>query len=319
MVNHNQPVVERWTKKQRRADVTKWVIYTTIWGGVIIFGLWAGLKLGSIRIGLYVGLGIVMICLFYATFLLTWHLRSLVRAERGRWPNEEARITRLLQPLCDKAEIRLPHVFIIPTQSANACAAGVLPRRRYVGVTLGAMRIMDDEELSAVLAHEVTHLKRRDALFDGWWIALTGVILWLSAMCVGMGIGMVTSESGRQRKKGEGSAGIFGVVLIIGGFVFGVVSIFIIQVVLHVVMRRCEYMADNGAVLLTGHAKPMMHALKKLEESDELLEHHSALAMLFSVEPTSRHSWWGVLFSTHPRTSKRIARLQRLSQELGEG
>ena len=314
----NESAIDRWARRRRQVDVRQWIWYVLIWLGTVAGGVWVGYRAGSTRDGLYVGLALVGGCLLYATVFLTIHLMLTVRAETGIWPEAEQRISRLLKPLCEKAGVLLPRVFIIPETAVNACAAGVFRRRQYVGVTQGALRLLSDEELSAVLAHEVTHLKRRDALFDGWWIALTGVIIWVSTVSVVAGITIIASDSARPKRKNEGSDAGLGFVLVLGGIVFGIVSWFIVQVVLHAVMRRSEYMADNGAVLLTGKAKPLMTALQKMEAQGNPLLQHSALSMMFSVNPLPRQHWWDRLFATHPRTSKRLMRLEQLGRELGE-
>ncbi|MFD1676178.1 M48 family metalloprotease [Alicyclobacillus fodiniaquatilis] len=312
----HQRIPSRLLRRRKRADTLQWIIYAILWGAIVCFGMWIGLRLGSVRIGLMSGLGVIVVCLFYAIVCLSWHACSLVDKEQSE--TDVARVKRLLTPICKSADIRMPRVFILRTLAANAFAAGVLSRMRSIGVTRGALDMLDDHELQAVLAHEVTHLQRRDSLFDGWWIALTGLVIFISAISVSFGIAALQSRSTDHDDKEGGSGAVLGIFLIVGGFVFGIVAILIIQLLLHHIMRRCEYRADEGAVFLIGSAKPLIRALRKLEFSEPMLDHHTALAMLFSLDPAPRRGWLDALFSTHPRMSRRIQRLQGLSKELGE-
>lgn len=317
MNHHANPFIpHRWIRSRKCADVFQWFFYLFLWGATVSLGVWLGYRMGSVRSGFIAGLSLVTVCLFYASVCLSWHLRKLVQQEQSE--SDVARVKRLLVPLCERAGLRAPRIFIMSTPAANACAAGVLHGMRYVGVTKGALKLLDDRELEAVLAHEVTHLQRRDSLFDGWWIALSGIVVWISAFSVGFGIASLMSSTRAQNDKDRSSGAGMGIFMIFAGIVFGVVSVFFIQVVLHNIMRRREYRADEGAVILTGSATPLIHALKKLESSDPMLGTQSALAMLFSVNPAPKKGWWDALFATHPKTSKRIARLEVLARELGE-
>ena len=319
MRSGNQLVPKHWLKRRHFADVRKWIFYLVMWMGIMGFGVWTGLRYGHLKTGLILGGALVGIGLVYSLFVLGWHVQNAVQTEVSPTHPGVQRVTRLLQPLCDRAGIRMPMVFLISTEAPNACAVGMFSRTQSVGVTLGALAMLTDEELTAVLAHEVTHLQRKDVFFDGWWIALTGIAVWLGAITMAMGIATLVSAQGERNKKdGESAAGL-GIFLILLGIVFGVVCVLILKLIQHLVMRRAEYMADGGAVLLTGQAKPLIRALTKLESaSNPLFDRPTALSMVFSVSATSHRSWWDRLFDTHPRTSKRIRRLERLSQELGE-
>lgn len=208
----------------------------------------------------------------------------------------------------------MPRIFVIPTDAVNACAAGVLPGSQCIGVTKGALRMFDDDELSAVLAHEVSHLRHRDTLFYGWWIALTGVVIWFGAVAVGVGLAMMASSRQSYRKKKESAGGLFGLIFILWGAVFALLAILVIQLVLHWLMRHSEYEADAGAVHLTGSTRPMIQALRKMDATSAFMNQPSSLSMLFSSNPTRRDTWWTALFSTHPPMARRIARLERMEE-----
>lgn len=305
-------------KRRRQADVRKWLFYLTMWISIFVLGIWVGYKSGDLKFSVGVSVGVVGIGLFYSLFVLGWHVKRAVRVEARTGSAGQQRVERLLQPLCHTAGIPMPKVFLMPTMAPNACAVGIFSKSRSVGVTLGALQLLNDEELSAVLAHEVTHLQRKDIFFDGWWIALTGMAVWLGAITIGIGIAsMVSAREARNKKDAESAQGL-GFLFIAIGLVFGVVCVITLKLVQHLVMRRAEYMADAGAVLLTGKAKPLIKALGKLEASDTVFDHPSALSMVFSVSAVPRTHWLERLFDTHPRTSKRIARLERMAKELGE-
>lgn len=311
-------VPQRLLKRRRGADMRKWFFYLTMWISILAMGIWVGFKYDNLKFSVGMSAGVVGIGLFYSLFVLGWHVKWTVRVQKSTHNAGEQRVERLLQPLCRTAGIPMPKVFLMPTMAPNACAVGIFSKSRSVGVTLGALQLLNDEELSAVLAHEVTHLQRKDIFFDGWWIALTGIAVWLGAITIGIGIAsMVSAREARSKKDAESAQGL-GFLLIVIGIVFGVVCVIALKLVQHLVMRRAEYMADAGAVLLTGKAKPLIQALGKLEASDTVFDHPSALSMVFSVSAAPRTNWLERLFDTHPRTSKRLERLERLAKELEE-
>ncbi|QQE80456.1 M48 family metallopeptidase [Alicyclobacillus sp. SO9] len=305
-------------KRRRSADVRKWMIYLIMWVGIVVFGAWVGWKFGRVRIGLIVSGSVIIIGLFYSVFILGGHVKASVNSSEDPSHMGISRIRRLLHPLCSQTGLAMPTIFIMPTDAPNACAVGIFSKSQSIGVTEGALNMLTDEELSAVLAHEVTHLQRKDIFFDGWWIALTGMAVSLSAVVVGMGIASLLAARRAETKKQAESAEGWGVLLIGLGIIVGIVGVVILQLIQHVVMRRAEYMADHGAVLLTGRARPLMLALEKMEVADSLFQAPSMLSMVFSVSAVPRSHWGQRWFDTHPPTRKRVKRLEKIGRTLGE-
>lgn len=312
---------ERMERRIHRATRFVWVGFGVLCILVFAAGTWLGWESQAPQVGAYVALGVIAVCAGYAMVVAPWQLGRAVRSEQGRFPESEARVRRLLEPLCQKAEIETLQVMIVPTRAMNAFAAGLLPKRQYIGVTAGALQHLSDRELSAVLAHEISHVCRKDTLYLGWWVAFLGLIISATVALAVMGMvigsasrqGRATRGSGRGRNNGES-----GLLMALFAIVVGIAAVVIIKLWLRADMRRREVLADEHAVLLTGGAKDLANALERLKQDTAVLPNISALSLFFAFEPVRRVHWWQRLFDTHPNIDWRIQRLRTLSRNLGE-
>lgn len=210
----------------------------------------------------------------------------------------------LIERLSQRAEIPMPTVFIVPTKSPNAFATGRDPNHAAVAVTEGILKLLTEDELAGVLAHELTHVKNRDTLTQAVAGTLAGGITFLGRiLSFGALYGPVTYDNRRNPNP-------LGLLFLI---VLAPLSAGLIQLA---ISRTREYAADQGAAEITGNPLGLINALRKLEQVSHQIPMHGnpAFSPLLIVNPMSLEGLQ-TLFLTHPRTEDRIQRLLELAQQ----
>ncbi|PZW50457.1 heat shock protein [Humitalea rosea] len=212
---------------------------------------------------------------------------------------EEPRLWNAMEVLCISRGLPMPRLAIIETEARNAFASGLARDRGSVSVTRGLLDSLDDRELSAVLAHEVTHLRNGDARL-GVIAAVFAGILSLLAEIIGRGIRFRAMGGGGQRRNNNGGAVIVGVVLIIVAGVLGA----LLRMALS---RNREYLADAGSVALTQDPDAMITALRKVagHSNIEALPQQVQAMMLDWPAGEAGAGFW----ATHPSIEQRITAL----------
>lgn len=249
--------------------------------------------------GMLVGLGLAAIM----NFVSYWFSDKIVLTMyRARDPKaDERRAVVLVQNLAMQANLPMPKVKIIDTQVPNAFATGRNPVHAVVAVTSGILDVLDDRELTAVLAHELSHVRNRDILIGAIAATMAGAITMLARMAYFFG-------GSRDR---DNAAGML-VLMILAP-----IAAFLIQMA---ISRSREFAADRGAGLLTHRPQDLVTALKKLTYAAkvkplEATPSGNITAHLFIVNPF-KAGGLASLFSTHPTLEQRAERLQALEDEL---
>src|SRR5712691_1462885 len=237
-----------------------------------------------------------------------WFSDRIVLAMYGAQPIEEAQfpdLYRIVRRLTTKAGIPMPRVYLIPNDTPNAFATGRSPQHAAVAVTEGILRMLDDEELEGVLAHELSHVKNRDTLTMTVAATLAGVITYLGQMAQ-----WGAMFGGGRRDNEEGGGGGLGM---IGVLIMAILAPFAALLIQMAISRSREYEADASGARLVGKASGLAHALEKLEVASQQnpLPASPATAHLFIVNPLTSGGL-ASLFSTHPPIEERIARLQAM-------
>src|SRR5438270_2826723 len=209
------------------------------------------------------------------------------------------RLYSVVERLTQKTELPMPKLYVIPTDSPNAFATGRNPRHASVAVTEGILRLLDDEELEGVLAHELGHVRNRDILTSSIAATLAGAITMLARF--GFWFGMGGDRDDRDR----------------GG---GILMIFLAPLAAMLIQlwvsRTREYEADATSASITHNPYALARALQKLDAYSKRvpLVASPSTAHLFIVQPLFGMNI-GNLFSTHPPIYKRIERLTGRPQE----
>src|SRR5213080_3936350 len=238
-------------------------------------------------------------------FFSYWFSDKIVLSMYGAQPIDEAQAPRLyaiLRRLTTRAQIPMPPVYLIPTDTPNAFATGRNPEHAAVAVTEGIMRVLDEDELEGVLAHELSHVTNRDVLISTIAATLAGAITYLAHMAQWAAI-----FGGRSRDDEEGGGNPLVMML------FAVLAPIAAMLVQFAVSRSREFQADASGARLAGRSYGLAKALEKIEVASRLepLPANPATAHLFIVNPLSGQSF-ARLFSTHPPTEERIARLRAM-------
>ena len=217
----------------------------------------------------------------------------------------------IVSRLTQKANLPIPKIYIIPEEVPNAFATGRNPSHAAVAVTEGLLKILNENEIEGVLAHELSHVRHYDILTGSIAAILAGAIAMLANFAK---IGGIAGQSGGSRRGGGNAIVMLALAILMP------IAATIIQMA---ISREREYKADKGAAYLTGHPEWLASALRKLESysNSYIMQNASEQsAHMFIVNPFgSLTNKLGVLFRTHPSTSDRIAELERLEQEIKRG
>ena len=217
----------------------------------------------------------------------------------------------IVSRLTQKANLPMPKIYIIPEEVPNAFATGRNPSHAAVAVTEGLLKILNENEIEGVLAHELSHVRHYDILTGSIAAILAGAIAMLANFAK---VGGIAGQSGGSRRGGGNAIVMLALAILMP------IAATIIQMA---ISREREYKADKGAAYLTGHPEWLASALRKLESysNSYIMQNASEQsAHMFIVNPFgSLTNKLGVLFRTHPSTSDRIAELERLEQEIKRG
>jgi heat shock protein HtpX len=214
--------------------------------------------------------------------------------------DELPRAYEVVERLAGRANIPMPKIFVIPTESPNAFATGRNPQHASVAVTHGILRLLNDEELEGVLAHELGHVRNRDILTSSIAATLAGAITILARMAFWAGM---FGGYGGERREREGGG--------FGGLIMLILAPFAAMLIQLWVSRTREYEADASGAHLTGNPYALASALEKISMASQqvpLIASPSS-AHLFIVQPLLSGQSFASLFSTHPPVRKRIEKL----------
>jgi heat shock protein HtpX len=214
---------------------------------------------------------------------------------------EQPVLHRIVRELASRGGIPMPKVYIIPQDAPNAFATGRNPQHAAVAVTTGIMRLLNEEELKGVLAHELSHVRHRDILIGTIAATIAGAISMIASFARWGAI-----FGGDDR---EGGAAQLVIMLVLT--TLAAIAAFLIQLA---ISRSREYHADEGGAQLAGNPLYLARALAKLDAGTKgiPMQVNPSTAHMFIVNPLTRKGVQG-LFSTHPPIEKRIARLEAMA------
>jgi len=252
------------------------------------------------------GMLVAFVLALLMNFASYWFSDKMVLAMYGAQPVEEAQapgLHAILRRLATRAGIPMPRVYLIKADTPNAFATGRDPQHAAVAVTEGIMRLLDDDELEGVLAHELSHVKNRDVLISTIAATLAGAITYLAHMAQ-----WAAMFGGRTRDDEEGGgSNPFALVLMA---VLAPIAAMLVQLA---VSRAREFQADATGARIAGRPAGLAKALEKLHMANQAVPMAASpsTAHLFIVNPLGGNVLMR-LFSTHPPIEERIARLRRM-------
>ena len=217
----------------------------------------------------------------------------------------------IVRELAGRAGLPMPRVYIVESEQPNAFATGRSPEHAAVAATTGILRILTRDELTGVLGHELTHVRNRDSMTMTIAATIAGAVGMLAHFAFFFGGGMRSND---ERGSPMGTVGAIAMMIL------APLAATLVQLA---ISRGREFEADRGGAEISGNPLGLASALAKLEAGAQALpniqaEQHPATAHLFIVNPLSGGGMQS-LFSTHPSTEARIARLQAIAAEMGRG
>jgi heat shock protein HtpX len=276
----------------------------------LLLGLLSGLLIiggGAIagEQGLAYGLIMAVAMNFFSYFFSEKVALMSARAQRvseTEYPEIYARLEPIVRSLAQRMGIPMPKLWVTPDLSPNAFATGRNPAHASVAVTSGILQLMKDDELAAVLAHELGHVKNRDILISSIAATLASAITYVARMAMWFGGGRGDADR-RSRSPIAGLLMIF-LAPIAAGLIRMAIS------------RTREFSADATSARTLGTAQPMISALEKLDSVGKQvpLEASPSMSHMYIMKPFSGTRFLK-LFSTHPPTEARIAALRALGRQ----
>ena len=271
--------------------------------------LLGALYLGFLAVLLSMHVNQILIILFMGGFMFLQYFFSdrMILASMGAkivTESEEPELHQIVSRLCANADLPMPKIAVVKTSMPNAFATGRNQKNAVVAVTTALMARLDNKELEAVLAHELTHVKNRDMMVMTIATFLSSIaqilVQWLPFL------------GGGSRDRDSGSNFI---VLFLVSLVVWILSFILIRTL----SRYREFAADRGAAIITGQPSHLVSALKKISgfrvPTEDLRKVEGPVSALF-ITPAISGSSFMRLFSTHPTLEARIAALQKIEMEL---
>lgn len=278
---------------------------------VALLGLLSGLL---VAIGYGIGgssgalIGLVIAAV---TNLFSWYSSDKIALAAYRAqplsPQQAPELYAMVERLCQRADLPMPRLFVVPSPGANAFATGRDPNHAAVAVTQGIVNLLPADELEAVIAHELSHIRNRDTLTQAVAATVAGGISYLAQM---LQFGLMFGGMSRDRQGGNPIGMLLTIFL-------APLAATVIQMA---ISRTREFEADAGAARLTGNPRALAKALQRLEAGARQMpmQANPSFEPLLIINPFSGQ-FLSSLFATHPSTEARIQNLMKLEQEMGVG
>ena len=249
----------------------------------------------------WIALWTVVVAIVYAIiqYYASGSLTMVMTGAKEITKKDNPRFYNIVENLSITTGLPMPKVYIVDDNAPNAFATGRDPKHAAVAATTGLLDIMDDKEVTAVMAHEMSHVKNYD-------IRVSMIVFGL--VCV---IGLISDLAfrmmfyGNRQRNNEGSP--VGYVLVL---IAAVLSPIVASLAQMAVSRQREYLADASAVNITRYPEGMINALKKLQSHSQPMKSQNIATEAMYINNPLRKGFFSNLFSSHPPIEKRIERLE---------
>ena len=281
--------------------VKTWILIAALGGLFVLVGSWLGGPQGAV-----VGLAIALV---FNIAMYWWSGSIAVATTRSKPVTEQEypQLYRIVRELANADHLPMPQIYVSDMSQPNAFATGRSPENAKVAVTKGILQLVDERELRAVLAHEMSHVANHDILISSIAAAIGTAITFLARFAIFFG--------GDDERGGSPFA-------LLAAWLLAPIAAAIIQMA---VSRSREYQADESGSYLSRDPEALASALRKLDAAVRQVPAPASVsaaeAHLFIMNPLAALRGRGVssLFSTHPATDKRIERLDAIAARLRGG
>ena len=275
--------------------IKTYVLLAALGGFFILIG-GAVFKGPGLVIGLFLGLAMVGGSYWFSDKIAVKAARAVPVTEA-----EAPALYRIVRELTMRANMPMPKLYVTPDLQPNAFATGRSPDHAAVACTQGIMQMLSEDELKGVLAHELSHVGNRDILIGSVAAAIAMAITFVARMAMW---GAMFGGGGRNRRSNP-----------LGEIAFALLAPVAAMLLQMALSRSREFEADRSGALLLGTGEPLARALEKIEAGAKKIPMNvnPAQAQAYIVNPlTGRQMSFAKMFTTHPPTEERIARLRRM-------
>jgi heat shock protein HtpX len=273
----------------------KTVVLLSALGGILVG---AGYLIGgpsTALIFLFIAVAINMGSWFFSDKIAIASARAKPVSEE-----EDPRLYQMVRDLTTRAGLPMPRLYVIPQEQPNAFATGRNPKHSAVAVTAGIRKLLTEDELRGVLAHELGHVRNHDILLTSVVATIASAITWIGYMVLWIG------------GEDDSPLGILGPLLL---WILAPISAAIIQMA---ISRQREYAADATGAEICGNPESLASALMRLESGAQAMpmQVNQATEPLYIVKPF-KGGGIASLFSTHPPIEERVRRLRQMRPTIG--
>jgi heat shock protein HtpX len=282
------------TKQSTWGATLRTTILMAVLGGLLVAIGYAIGGIGTATIFLFVALAINFLSYFFSDKMALKMSRAQPIDE-----SEAPRLYQIVRELTTRADLPMPRLYMIPQDQPNAFATGRNPKHSAVAVTRGITKLLSEDELRGVLAHELAHIQHRDILLQSVAAAIGSAITYLAYMFMWFG--------------GDDESPL-SLVASLGMVLLAPIAASIIQLS---ISRQREYAADAGGAAICGNPESLASALLRLEQGAAAIpmQVNQASEPLYIVKPFSGRGM-ASLFSTHPPIEERVRRLRQMRPSL---
>lgn len=282
---------------------------------VFALSILIGYLLDNIQMGFMIAL-IISVIVFPIQILSA--KASILAMSKGKQLDMENEKHRMLKSVVEGLTIsagmkRVPDIYIVPTQVPNAFASGMSEKNAFIGVTQGLLDMLDKQELTGVLAHEISHIVHRDIMLSQLAVSLVSIILMLSTIAARLAY--FSPSSKKSSDNNNGNAGLFFLIIVLAAILIQPIARLVANLIQLSISRKREYAADAYAVRLCGYNEGLASALEKISGLDKYSKEQvaslggSQMKCMYIYFPTKNIN---SIFSTHPPVEERIRILRNM-------
>ena len=269
-------------------------------GFVLMVGAIAGI-FAWVYQDVWIMVGVIIGAIVYAIiqYFMASSIAMAMTGAREITKKDNPRFYNIVENLSITTGLPMPKVYIIDDKAPNAFATGRDPKHASVAATTGLIDVMDDKELTAVMAHEMSHVKNYDIRVSMIVFGLVCVIGLISDL------GFRMMFYGDRRRDDEGSPVGYALIIIVA-----ILAPLFASIAQMAVSRQREYLADASTVNITRYPEGMISALKKLQSHSQPMKSQNIATEAMYINNPLRKGFFSNLFSSHPPLEKRIERLE---------